>query len=136
MSTLIIRLVQIYKWVSLDTDSNPEAKHPATWAVGSGRKAVEKVWVRSGITTYANDEVWVKMQEADSESELSESNPEVCTSMSTRVSTTLWHSIHGYAFDHSVSFEPFRPPSTFFLARSSLISILSPAIVVAYNIQW
>ena len=48
-------------------DSNPEAKPPAAWALGQGRKTVEKVWVKSDITTYANGGVWVKMQEADPE---------------------------------------------------------------------
>ena len=48
-------------------DSNPEAKPPAAWALGPGRRAIENVWVKSTITTYANGGVWVKMQEADQE---------------------------------------------------------------------
>ena len=48
-------------------DSNPEAKPPVAWASGPGRKAVEKIWVKSEITAYANGGVWVKMQEADPE---------------------------------------------------------------------
>lgn len=66
-SVVIARLVQIFEGISLDMDSNPEAKSPAAWASGKGRKAVEKVWVRSDITAYSNGGVWVKMQEADPE---------------------------------------------------------------------
>ena len=66
-SMAIARLVQTFKGISLDMDSNPEAKPPAAWASGPGRKAIEKVWVRSEITTCAKGGVWVKMQEADSE---------------------------------------------------------------------
>ena len=64
---VIARLVQTFKGISLDMDSNPEAKPPTAWALGQGRKTVEKVWVKSDITTYANGGVWVKMQEADPE---------------------------------------------------------------------
>ena len=66
-STIIARLVQSFKSISLDMDSNPEAKPPAAWAAGPGRVAIEKIWVKSEITAYANGGVWVKMQEADSE---------------------------------------------------------------------
>ena len=45
-------------------DSNPEAKPPAAWASGNGRKAVEKVWVKTHVTLYAKGGVWVKMEEA------------------------------------------------------------------------
>lgn len=69
-STVIVRLVQAFKRISLDMDSNPEAKPPALWALGSGRMTVEKVWVKSDITAYANGGVWVKMQEAEPEKEL------------------------------------------------------------------
>lgn len=64
---MIARLVQTFKGISLDMDSNPEAKPPTAWALSPGRKAIEKVWVKSDITTYANGGVWIKMQEADQE---------------------------------------------------------------------
>jgi len=66
-SAIIARLVQAFGRISLDMDANPEAKPPAAWALGPGRSAVEKVWVKSNITVYANGGVWVKMEEADSE---------------------------------------------------------------------
>ena len=50
--------------MALDMDSNPEAKPPVAWAVGDGRKAAEKVWIKTYITLYANGGVWVKMEEA------------------------------------------------------------------------
>ena len=48
-------------------DSNPEAKPPVAWATANGRKAIEKVWVKSHITIYAKGGVWVKMEEVDAE---------------------------------------------------------------------
>ena len=56
--------MQVFKSIALDMDSNPEAKPPVAWAVGSGRKAAEKVWVKTHITLYAKGGVWVKMEEA------------------------------------------------------------------------
>ena len=48
-------------------DSNPEAKPPVAWAMAGGRKAIERVCVKSHITLYAKGGVWVKMEEADAE---------------------------------------------------------------------
>jgi len=66
-STVIAHIAQAFKKIRLDMDSNPEAKPPADWANGDGRKAKEKIWVRSHIVTYAKGGVWVKMEEADPE---------------------------------------------------------------------
>ena len=66
-STVIARIAQTFEKISLDMDSNPEAKPPTDWASGIGRKATEKVWVRSHITIFANGGVWVKMDEASPE---------------------------------------------------------------------
>jgi len=66
-STIIARIAQAFKSITLDMDSNPESKPPAAWAMGNGRKAIEKIWVKSHITIYAKDGVWVKMEEADAE---------------------------------------------------------------------
>ena len=60
-------MVQAFKLITLDMDSNPESKPPAAWATATGRKAIEKVWVKSHITLYAKGGVWVKMEEADAE---------------------------------------------------------------------
>ena len=66
-STVIARIAQAFKKIRFDMDSNPEAKPPVDWAAGTGRKATEKIWVRSHVTIYANGGVWVKMEEADPE---------------------------------------------------------------------
>ena len=66
-STIIVRIAQAFKSIALDMDSNPESKPPAAWAMGKGRKAIEKVWVKSHISIYAKGGVWVKMEEADEE---------------------------------------------------------------------
>ena len=64
-STVIARIAQAFEKIRLDMDANPEAKPPADWASGTGRKGKEKVWVRSHVTLYANGGVWVKMEEAN-----------------------------------------------------------------------
>ena len=64
---MIVKVAQAFKSVSLDMDSNPEAKPPATWAGGNGRRATEKVWIKSQIALYAKGGVWVKMEEAGAE---------------------------------------------------------------------
>lgn len=66
-STIVARIAQAFKSIALDMDSNPEAKPPAAWAMASGRKATEKVWVKSHVTLYAKGGVWVRMEEADAE---------------------------------------------------------------------
>ena len=48
--------------IRFDMDSNPKAKPPAEWAAGTGRKAMEKIWVRSHITAYTNHGVWMRME--------------------------------------------------------------------------
>jgi len=64
-STVIARIVQAFEEIKLDMDSNPEAKPPADWASGIGRKAGEKVWVRSHLILFANGGVWVKAEDAN-----------------------------------------------------------------------
>ena len=66
-STVIVRIAQAFEKIRLDMDSNPEAKPPADWVNGKGRKATEKIWVGSHITIDLKGGVWVKMEEADSE---------------------------------------------------------------------
>ena len=66
-STVIARIAQAFQKIKLDMNSNPEAKPPADWANGNGRKAAEKIWVKSHITIYAEGGVWVKMEEANPE---------------------------------------------------------------------
>ena len=65
ISTVIARIAQVFETVKFDMDSNPEAKPPAEWASGTGRKAREKFWVRSHLLIHAQGGVWVKMEEAN-----------------------------------------------------------------------
>ena len=65
-STVIARIAQAFKDIRFDMNSNPEAKPPADWANGTGRKGIEKIYVRAHITLYASGGVWMKM-EADPE---------------------------------------------------------------------
>ena len=64
-STVIARIAQVFEKIKLDMDSNPEAKPPADWASGTGRKSREKVWVKSHLTLHAKGGVWVRMEEAN-----------------------------------------------------------------------
>ena len=64
---MIVKVAQAFKSVALDMDSNPEAKPPIAWATGNGRRAIEKVWVKTHITLCAKGGVWVKMEEAGAE---------------------------------------------------------------------
>ena len=66
-SVVISRIVQTFKVIRLDMDSNPGSKPPTSWAAGGGRKSIEKVWVTAHMTAYAKGGVWVKMEEVDSE---------------------------------------------------------------------
>jgi len=63
VSYFLIRLLQSIDAVSLDL----ETQHlpPADWAQAKGRKALEKVILRSHLTMYILDGLWVRMKEAD-----------------------------------------------------------------------
>ncbi|KAG6888059.1 hypothetical protein C0992_009750 [Termitomyces sp. T32_za158] len=54
ISFMLIRFMQQFTSVSLDeAASPPQAKPPAHWAKGVGRKAIEKVYPKSHLTMYA-----------------------------------------------------------------------------------
>lgn len=56
---MLIRLLQAFKSISIDLDAQPDSKPPVEWANGEGRQSIEKVWLRSHLTTYANVSVRV-----------------------------------------------------------------------------
>lgn len=63
-SFMLIRLVQSFKNFRLATEDNPGSLPPPEWkASGVGRKAVEKVNLKSHLTIYAKEGLWVKMDE-------------------------------------------------------------------------
>lgn len=61
-SFFLVRLLQQFSSVSLATDVH--TLPPAEWAKCSGRKAIEKVVMKSHLTIYAQDGLWVRMEEA------------------------------------------------------------------------
>ncbi|KAF8055213.1 cytochrome P450 monooxygenase pc-1 [Lyophyllum atratum] len=66
MSFMIIRFLQQFSSISLDEDAAPpEARVPAAWAKGVGRKTIERVYPKIHLTMYASGGLWVKMKEAD-----------------------------------------------------------------------
>jgi cytochrome P450 len=63
VSYFLVRLLQAIDGVSLDTDV--QRVPPPEWAQAKGRKALEKVLVRSHLTLYVEGGLWVRMKEAD-----------------------------------------------------------------------
>lgn len=63
-SFFLVRLLQQFSSVSLATDV--QTLPPAEWAKCSGRKAIERVVIKSHLTIYAHDGLWVRMEEASS----------------------------------------------------------------------
>lgn len=64
MSFVIIRLLQNFTSIALDTASQPpDSVPPASWAGAPGRKGIEKIWPRSHLTMYSKGGLWVKMEE-------------------------------------------------------------------------
>lgn len=61
-SFFLVRLLQQFSSVSLASDV--QTLPPAEWAKCSGRKAIEKVIIKSHLTIYAHDGLWIRMEEA------------------------------------------------------------------------
>ncbi|KAF7982653.1 hypothetical protein HWV62_27101 [Athelia sp. TMB] len=66
MSFFLIRLLQEFSSINLDPSAQPpESRPPASWAGGSGRKGIEKIWAKMHLTMYSLGGLWVQMGEAD-----------------------------------------------------------------------
>ncbi|KAG6374895.1 cytochrome P450 [Boletus reticuloceps] len=63
ISYFLIRLLQSFDAVSLDMET--QRLPPSDWAQAKGRKALEKVILRSHLTMYVQDGLWVRMKEDD-----------------------------------------------------------------------
>ncbi|KZP18350.1 cytochrome P450 monooxygenase pc-3 [Athelia psychrophila] len=64
MSFVIIRLLQSFTSVALDTASQPpDTVPPPSWAGAPGRKGIEKFWPQSHLTMFSKGGLWVKMEE-------------------------------------------------------------------------
>ncbi|THG93090.1 hypothetical protein EW026_g8044 [Hermanssonia centrifuga] len=63
MSFFLIRLLQKFETISLETDSQPpDTRPPAHWANCPGRKGVEKFWPKAHLTLYSAGGLWLKME--------------------------------------------------------------------------
>jgi hypothetical protein len=51
-SFMLVRLLQAFKSIRVDLDANPKSRPPPAWANGPGRKAVEKVWMKSHVSCF------------------------------------------------------------------------------------
>ena len=51
---MLVRLLQAFQTISVDLDAHPDARPPIGWANGTGRQPIEKVWLKSHLTAYAN----------------------------------------------------------------------------------
>ncbi|KAG5727413.1 Cytochrome P450 52E1 [Termitomyces sp. T112] len=66
ISFMLIRFIQQFTSVSLDeAASPPQAKPPAHWAEGVGRKTIERVYPKWHLTMYAQGGLWVRMTGAE-----------------------------------------------------------------------
>jgi len=64
-SFFLVRLLQHFSSIELSAESQPPASRPpASWKEEGGIKATEKVMLRSHLTMYVVDGLWVKMGEA------------------------------------------------------------------------
>ena len=79
MSFMLIRILQTFSSILLDTASQPpETRVPRSWAIAKGRKVIEKIWPKTHLTMYATGlllvsvlanisvqgGLWVKTEEA------------------------------------------------------------------------
>ncbi|OCH92311.1 cytochrome P450 monooxygenase pc-2 [Obba rivulosa] len=65
MSFFIIRLLQQFSEMSLDSEAQPpESLPPAEWAQDSGRKAAEQIVPKVHLTMYIKGGLWLRMKEA------------------------------------------------------------------------
>ncbi|KAG6861396.1 hypothetical protein C0995_000525 [Termitomyces sp. Mi166 len=66
ISFMLIRFIQQFIGVTLDeAASPPQAKPPAHWAEGVGRKVIERVHPKSHLTMYIQGGLWVRMTVAE-----------------------------------------------------------------------
>ncbi|KAI0314116.1 hypothetical protein OF83DRAFT_1175051 [Amylostereum chailletii] len=65
---MLVRLLQTFTDIKLAPDAQPPASHPPPdWAQRSGRESVEKIRMKSHLTMYAMDGLWVRMSERQNE---------------------------------------------------------------------
>ncbi|KAK7055135.1 cytochrome P450 monooxygenase, partial [Favolaschia claudopus] len=63
ISFFIIRLLQIFQFLELAPDAMPsDARPPASWAAGKGRKAIEKIRPKSDLTMSVEGGLWLRLK--------------------------------------------------------------------------
>ncbi|QRV93079.1 cytochrome P450 family protein [Ceratobasidium sp. AG-Ba] len=68
-SYFLVRLLQRVDQITLAPEAQPpKSLPPPHWKNGPGRKAVERFWMRSHLTTYSVGGLWVRMREANDSS--------------------------------------------------------------------
>jgi len=50
----LIRLLQTFSSVSFAPDADPNSLPPASWATGTARRPVERVWLKTHLILHAN----------------------------------------------------------------------------------
>lgn len=67
---MLIRLLQEFESIQLDSDAQPPNSRPPTeWKHTLGTKGREKIWPKSHLTLYSYKGVWMKMKEAKDDSD-------------------------------------------------------------------
>lgn len=67
MSLFLIRLLQTFSGISFAPDADPDSLPPASWAAGEARRPIERVWLKTHLTLYANNGSWFRMKEAEND---------------------------------------------------------------------
>lgn len=64
-SLFLIRLLQTFSGISFAPDADPDSLPPASWATGEARRPIERVWLKTHLSLYANNGSWFRMKEAE-----------------------------------------------------------------------
>jgi len=67
VSLFLIRLLQTFSGISFAPDADPNSLPPASWATGEARRPIERVWLKTHLTLYANKGSWFRMKEAEND---------------------------------------------------------------------
>jgi len=67
VSLFLIRLLQAFSSLSFAPDADPNSLPPASWAAGEARRPIERVWLKTHLTLYANNGSWFRMKEAEND---------------------------------------------------------------------
>ncbi|KLO18687.1 cytochrome P450 [Schizopora paradoxa] len=70
VSFMLVRLLQSFSTIQLDTKSQPpDTRPPESWKNVGGRQAIERIFPKSHLSLYSHGGLWVRMEEASNEVE-------------------------------------------------------------------